>query len=373
MIVYLTFGEYYSGIYSSQVIDTCNRLHQITHKKILLIAFISFRNFLSERNKIKSNYKFSVIIPSVPKHRNFKFNIVLLFFLFAFKKREIIICRNAIPCYLGLWLKKMNFVKKVILDARAAEYEQFVEYSLSKDKKFIEKFFMIEKTSILLSDFRIAVSNKLVEYWNMKFNYNGKNHVIIPSTLNSIYLKAPDKNISRKDMGFDEDDVILVYSGSSAGWQSFSTMISFFEMYLQRNNKMKILLLTKRTEAVNNLVKKYTQRIKCFWSSEKEVLAYLRIADYGIIIREPSITNQVSSPVKFAEYLNAGLKVIVSKTIGDLGEFVTQNECGYIYDQEYIELNLLNDEQRKRNKELASRFFLKTGDEITNKYLKLLN
>jgi hypothetical protein len=57
---------------------------------------------------------------------------------------------------------------------------------------------------------------------------------------------------------------------------------------------------------------------------------YLCASDYGILLRENSITNQVASPVKFAEYLSAGLKILISENLGDYSEFVTKNKCGTI-------------------------------------------
>ena len=64
-----------------------------------------------------------------------------------------------------------------------------------------------------------------------------------------------------------------------------------------------------------------------------EVPKYLLAADYGLLIRENTVTNQVASPVKFAEYLACGLPVIISRNLGDYSEFVTKNNCGYLLNE----------------------------------------
>jgi len=62
-------------------------------------------------------------------------------------------------------------VKRVILDGRGAEYEQYVEYDMLSDKELEKKLRQLESIAVNDVDFRIAVSEKLVNYWNYAFNY----------------------------------------------------------------------------------------------------------------------------------------------------------------------------------------------------------
>jgi len=61
------------------------------------------------------------------------------------------------------------------------------------------------------------------------------------------------------------------------------------------------------------------------------VADHLIVGDYGLLIRENSVTNQVASPVKFAEYLACGLKVIISEDLGDYTKLSSQKNWGYVY------------------------------------------
>ena len=72
---------------------------------------------------------------------------------------------------------------------------------------------------------------------------------------------------------------------------------------MNQNKQVKLLLLTKEVDEVNTLMKEYPNRIVCKWCSNEEVIQMITMGDYGLIIRENSITNYVASPVKFAEYL----------------------------------------------------------------------
>ena len=371
MIYFITYSEKYSGIYSSQVIDVCNKFQKLSNQKVILISLVSLKIFYKERIKIKKHYTNSIVIPMFPKIQFWKLNIISLIPIFIFKQNNILISRNAISTNLGFYLKKLELVKRVVFDARAAEFEQFKEYKIIDNKSFVENFYDIEKKAVIRSDLRIVVSDKLIKFWNNKFNYNDKNHLIIPSTLNSLHL-SKSKIFSRKKIGLSDSDIIFVYSGSSSEWQSFTKMFHFVEKFLLKNKKYKFLILSKETTKINEMIKKFPDQIFIKWFHPNEVISFLKICDYGLIIREESITNQVSSPVKFAEYLYAGLKIIISANIGDYSKFVIDNDCGFIDSQCKMNLEKVTKNEKKFNSELALINYSKNSPNIENKYKKLL-
>jgi glycosyltransferase involved in cell wall biosynthesis len=73
-----------------------------------------------------------------------------------------------------------------------------------------------------------------------------------------------------------------------------------------------------------------------------DVPRHLAAADAGLLLRASNVTNRVASPVKFGEYLAAGVPVIVSEGVGDYSAAVRR--CGL---GEVVELSQ-SDEQLKR-------------------------
>lgn len=65
----------------------------------------------------------------------------------------------------------------------------------------------------------------------------------------------------------------------------------------------------------------------------EEVHEHLLAADFGLMIRQPSATNMVASPIKFAEYLAAGVGVIASRGIGDLDGTLSRSRVGQLVDR----------------------------------------
>ena len=373
MIIYLTFADQPSGIYSGQVIDTCKYISALVNKPVKLIAFISLRNFNASKGKIKNQYSNSIVLPMVPKLKNWRFNAIQLFFILLFKKSDLIICRNSIPTVLALRLKRLGLIKRVIYDGRGVEYEQIREYGVINDDALAEQILNCEKLSVGKSDYQIAVSSSLVHYWRQKFDYSADTFTVLPCTLNSIHEQTQIDSISRIQKGYGLQDIVIVYCGSVSGWQSFHLMYDFLIAQLQRNKGVKVLFLTKTTPEISALINSFPGRVDVRWCSENEVAAYLAICDYGLLLREDNLTNQVAAPVKFAEYLNAGLNVIISKAVGDFSEFVEKHACGYVYSGEYHELATVSREQKETNKQLAATWFSKNSEKIKNKFLNIIS
>jgi glycosyltransferase involved in cell wall biosynthesis len=107
-------------------------------------------------------------------------------------------------------------------------------------------------------------------------------------------------------------------------------MIEFIKTVLKKSTSHKILFLSDLSQEIKFLQIEFPNQVQCLKLNPIDLPQYLIACDYGILIREKSVTNQVASPVKFAEYLACGLPVIISNELGDYSEFVKLNECGFI-------------------------------------------
>jgi glycosyltransferase involved in cell wall biosynthesis len=61
-----------------------------------------------------------------------------------------------------------------------------------------------------------------------------------------------------------------------------------------------------------------------------DILHYLKLGDVALLLREFSVVNRVASPVKFAEYLAAGLPVIITDGVGDCSTLVRRSRLGLV-------------------------------------------
>lgn len=374
MIFYLTYNDLPSGIYSSQVIDVVNFLNKKFDTKVKLIALISIRGFLKNRKKIKTEIPESIILPMFPGVHRWKKNMFLLNLLCFIKKPEKIIGRSVIATQLALKLKGKGKTQKVFYDGRGAITAEWKEYNVVINPQLKNEIFELEKNAIHLSDYRIAVSEQLVLHWKNEFDYCSNSHVIIPCTLNKVYEKlvVTEEVIlnARKTLGIKNNEIVFVYSGSIAGWQSFELLYQFLKPILNTQNHIKVLFLSDKDANIEKLQNEFKDKIICRKVMPNEVPNLLVAADYGLLIREQTITNKVASPVKFAEYLACGLKVIISEELGDYSGFIKKNKCGH-FPQEHINYEISSIANKSKINQLSISSF--TKNKFEPEYRKLLN
>lgn len=329
MILFLTFNDTLSGIYQSQVIDVCRFINQEFAIKVKLVAFISLRNFFRERARIKNTYNSSIVFPMFPGVTNWKKN----YFLLSFLRSDMIIARGPFATWLSLVAKRKGKTGMVCFDARGAYTAEFNEYDVSRKASMNKMMHQLEMNVVLSSDFRIAVSEELVRYWKQQFDYNTNGHVVIPCTVSSAFLNEFNSDVisrARKEIGFSDGDLVIAYSGSGAAWQSLDSTKRLLEQIMESDKRVKILLMTSSPSRFSS---KYDSRVVKKNVTPDKVRNLLVAADYGILVREDSVTNKVSSPVKFAEYLACGLPVIISNNIGDYPLFVKQHKAGIVFSE----------------------------------------
>jgi hypothetical protein len=369
-MIYLTYNDSPSGIYNSQVIDVVDYLNTLSSEKIKLIALISIRNFSENKKKIKSRCPDSIVIPMIPKASNWKWNSIILFFCLIFRSHHKLISRGPFATHLAFKLKKMGLRNKVIFDGRGAYEAELNEYHVIEDKTILNEIKELEKECIHLSDYKIAVSNALVNYWKTNYNYNNQNHVVIPCTLSKDFIfEFPSKETiqeMKKEMGYKEDDIIFTYSGSAAGWQSFD-LIDDLMCEILKTPKTKLIILSNHFDESFKVVKKYPKSVSVLFVEPSKVKNYLLISDYGILYREKSVTNQVASPVKFAEYLSCGLKILISDNLGDYTDF-SKNENLLLDVNAITSVDFV---EKKRIHHLSVQHFKK--ERYQSEYLTILN
>jgi len=362
VIYYLTFNDQPSGVYQSQVVDVVKTLAQLSKRRVVLIAFFPLAGFKENREIIKKSGVESIVLPMVfgiTKWRWYQFVLKAIT-----SSKYPAICRGPLATVLA----QSHFVK-VVHDGRAAVKAEIEEYnSTGGNEQLNNDFCEAEQQAVLKSDFNIAVSHQLVKYWQREFNYQSKTHVVIPCTLTS----ATNEAIITPDVA-ENQTVRIVYAGGTSGWQSFEKVVDLLKDLLHRQSNVNVLFLTQEHKAVDELIAVFPNRCERKFVTHQAVNAILQSCDYGILIRDNKVTNRVASPVKFAEYLNAGLSVLISEGVGDFSAFVTQHQCGMIVHDSIPELTTLSQIDKERNKNLCHQYFSKDSEEIIKAYQKVLS
>lgn len=136
----------------------------------------------------------------------------------------------------------------------------------------------------------------------------------------------------RRELGVEEDGLLLVYAGSVGKQYCIDEMLELFRRVRQLNAKSRLLLLTGDVRALENCLAKYEEEKRfccCQRLLPDEVPRYLAASDIGLALRMPSFSMKAVDPVKIGEYLLCGVPVIATAGIGDTSEYL-DDEVGLV-------------------------------------------
>jgi hypothetical protein len=366
VILYLTYNDQPSGVYWSQVVDVVAHLNTLGGPKVKLLALVSGRGFPSTRRSIRQRCPGALVLPIVPGMIRWRHNALLVNWAFRLLRPTGVICRGPFATCLALRARAKGLVGRVVFDGRGAYAAEWEEYRIIDDEDFIATVRSVEKEALLDSDHRVAVSNALVAHWRERYGYKDNAHVVVPCTLANGWRPVDGGAATKVDGG-----VRLVYSGSSADWQSFALLQQILDHWLTERKDLHVLFLSRQDAHIEALAQRHPGRVEVRWLDHAQVAQAMAGCDYGIMVRERTITNQVASPTKFAEYLACGLRVMISDGLGDLSAAVAHEDLGVLVGgTDLPDLPVVSAEQRGTCRRYAQEHFTKAA--YRSEYLRLL-
>lgn len=374
MIIYLTHNDAPGGVYRSQVADVVAHLNGLEHgSPVRLVALVSLRGYLGQRRAIRRMCPGAWVLPMVPGVRRWRANGRLLGLLCRILRPQGIVARGPFAAWMALQQRDRGLVRRVCFDARGAYAAEWEEYRIVDDDRLIEQAKEAERRALQECDLSLAVSHALVEWWQERYGPVLAPHVVVPCTLPRENPAPPLTYVAaRTKWGYGPADVVLVYAGSLAGWQSLAALNTLLAPLLEQQPAVKLLFLSRPDPVIEALATRFSGRVQRIWTGPEEVPALLAACDHGLLLREASITNRVASPVKFAEYLHAGLPLLISPQIGDCSALVQQEQAGAVWAPGATLPRLLPTDPatRRRMRALAGAQFSKSAHDA--QYRKLL-
>jgi len=164
-----------------------------------------------------------------------------------------------------------------------------------------------------------------------------KPSIVIPCCISASCFPADeDLNEARKDLAFANHDYALLYCGSAFKYQMLDEMVRLFRKLRSDGENCAILLLISDAGSLGAVRRMFTDSelssVRMKSVAHESVIAYAHLADIALLFREDTLFNNISSPTKFAEYLCAGLPVLMTQGIGDYSDIVKQQNIGSIVD-----------------------------------------
>ena len=136
---------------------------------------------------------------------------------------------------------------------------------------------------------------------------------------------------SEIDVRFQEGEKLnFVYIGSTSEWQCIDETFRLYKKIASSYRNTSFTLYTSNKSYVKELNEKYEVSANCKYVKHGNIDTELRKYDFGFLLRKNHLINEVSSPVKFLEYVSNGVIPIMTKNIGDYSQEVLQHNIGII-------------------------------------------
>lgn len=162
---------------------------------------------------------------------------------------------------------------------------------------------------------------------------------VIPSCVDvdEFMSGARERTEVRRELGIRDEDLLLVYSGGTPVYACIDQTLRYWDALATRGD-VKFLILShipgdwEHRPVFQRLRSSGVLQLQS--AGRTAVPSYLAAADIGFLLREKNRVNLAASPVKFAEYLAAGLAVVTSPGLGDVGQLVQERQLGLLLPSE---------------------------------------
>jgi glycosyltransferase involved in cell wall biosynthesis len=202
------------------------------------------------------------------------------------------------------------------------------------DKMPIDKILKSEATSLLRSDGCLFVSNHLKHVLeNRSGVVQGKSAVFYCTADEGKYAFNSMERIRIRKLHDLGNSPVVLYSGSIGRWHCFDKVLELSKRLSELNEDIKFLFLVNELQDANSQLRQYEKlhhRVTILTVSPDDVASYLSAGDVALLLRRTDPINASASPVKFAEYVLSGLKIVISSAICDYAQFAINQKLGWV-------------------------------------------
>ena len=277
-------------------------------------------------------------------------------------KPDIVHCRSYHAAWAALKVKeKYEFDYKIVFDGRGLWPEEIaLKQNFSQDGKDYLFLKSIEKELLQKSDVCVAVSDTMMKHYEQ----------LSARKIECIYLSASTDKLAPTTFTEKQKDEIIsfCYVGalSEDTWHQPAQLLSLYHHVRSIVQKTRLIIVTTSNhDAIQEYFREIPENEITLTSikSVEELKSILEKADFGILsyfvpstIREELLGSMVLA-VKTAEYLAAGLPVLVNDACGGAAHIVNKNQLGIAYNpstfseltQESIQIFLSKDKNQISN------------------------
>ncbi|WP_028981510.1 WcaI family glycosyltransferase [Sporocytophaga myxococcoides] len=303
-----------------------------------------------------------------------------------FKKYDLVISPYP-PLIIGIWpyLYSRFHKTKWVFHIQDLQVDAARDLGLIKNKRLlyilehVERFFLRKANSV--SSISEGMKKKILEK-----GISEEKYIMLPNWVDIDFIRPMSKEESmRRELGFEEKDIIILYSGNMGEKQGLEAVIPMAQKFANKS-EVKIVLagegaakerLMKETEA--NRLKNITfLPIQPY----EKLSAFLAIADFHLVLQKKAASDLLL-PSKLLSILSAGgCAIVTAVENSSLHKMIGETNAGWLAEPENIEdlIRILENaidspSKNIQKKENARKYALKylNKDEILSNFQNVIS
>lgn len=261
--------------------------------------------------------------------------------LVVFRGVRIIHARSYIPALMGLPVR-MLFGTKLLFDMRGLFVDEYLHHGALLEGTFkLSLARRLERLLLAGSDAVVVVSEAFRDHLLERRDLRGRvtsarihvipNRVEIARFENEIALR----DSHRRGRGWD-GSVVAAFIGSVAGWHRLDRTMEIMALVMSRLPAVRLVAAVYpeagEAERMAALAGVPGNRMEITTLPVEAVPPLLASADFGIMFIDSHVSKAVCAPIKFSEYMAAGLPIVASANVGDTETWIEREGLGIVVD-----------------------------------------
>jgi O-antigen/teichoic acid export membrane protein/glycosyltransferase involved in cell wall biosynthesis len=272
-----------------------------------------------------------------------------MLFAVLFRGVRILHCRSYIPTIMGLLVRILT-PTRLLFDMRGLFVDEYLlEGALREGSSKLAFARWLERQLLLRSDAIVVVSEKfrthLLSMPDLRANIVPARIHVIPNRVEQTrfsHLQA-ERSQLREKLGW-QNRVVGVFVGSSASWHRLDQIMEAAARVMKKRDDVCLLVITypsaEKARATATAAGIPEDRMAALSATVDEVPGLLAASDFSFMFVQKHISKDVCAPIKFSEYMAAGLPVVAGGSLGDVGDWIAREKLGVVVDPDDAEATL---------------------------------
>jgi len=268
---------------------------------------------------------------------------LVLFFLVLFRGVRTIHCRSYIPALMGV-LVRLVTPTRLVFDMRGLFVDEYLfDGGFREGTARLAFARWLERRLLAVSDTVVVVSEvfrrHLLERPDLSGRLRPERVRVIPNRTQLSRFDASEdlRARARSERGWG-DSVVGVFVGSSNRWHRVDRAAAIAARVMRELPEVRFAAAVypsaERAERAARAEGVPGERSEFLTLGVDETPGLLAAADFGFMLIERHVSKEVCAPIKFSEYMAAGLPTVASEAVGDISGWIEESGLGVVVDHD---------------------------------------